>query len=196
MTEYDDLSWIPTPEEVQEEMHRVRTGGRFRQTLKSTSGTVLVVAAIAVLIAALFLPVLQVTGNSMEPTFKPGDILVTYKTKSYDPGEVCAFYYNNKLIVKRVIALGGDTVDISEDGVVTVNGRELSEPYLKSTALGPCDLEFPFDVPLGQMFVMGDNRATSVDSRSSEFGCLSSEEAIGKVFLRVWPVNGFAFYGF
>ena len=177
-------------------MQRIKTQGSFNQTLKSTIGTVIVVAALAVLVAALFLPVLQVTGTSMYPNFNPGEILITYKTSKFDPGEVCAFYYNNKLIIKRVIAFGGDTVDISEDGVVSVNGHPLNEPYLESQALGLCDLEFPFEVPLEQMFVLGDNRETSVDSRSADFGCIGTEEVLGKVFLRVLPVNKIHFYGF
>lgn len=177
-------------------MQRIKTRGRFNQALKSTLGTVIVVAALAVLVAAIFLPVLRVTGTSMEPSFNPGEILITYKTSGFEPGEVCAFYYNNKLIIKRVIAFGGDTVDISEDGVVSVNGRTLNEPYLQSHAFGLCDLEFPFEVPLGQMFVLGDNRETSVDSRSADFGCIGTEEVLGKVFLRVLPVNAITFYGF
>ncbi len=177
-------------------MQRVKTRGTFNQTLKSTLGTVIVVAALAVLVAALFLPVLQVTGTSMEPNFNPGEILITYKTSKFDPGDICAFYYNNKLIIKRVIAFGGDTVDISEDGVVSVNGKTLNEPYLQSRALSLCDLEFPFEVPLEQMFVLGDNRETSVDSRSADFGCIGTEEVLGKVFLRVLPANRIHFYGF
>ena len=188
--------WIPSPEEVQDEMQRIRTKGRFNRTLKSTLGTVIVVAAVAVLIAALFLPVLQVTGTSMEPSFNPGEILITYKTSKFDPGEICAFYYNNKLIIKRVIAFGGDTVDIREDGVVSVNGKVLDEPYLESRALGLCDLEFPYTVPLEQIFVLGDNRETSVDSRSDDFGCIGTEEVLAKVFLRVMPANAIHFYGF
>ena len=187
--------WVPSTEEVQEEMQRIKSQGRFSQALKSTFGTVIVVAAIAVLMAAIFLPVLRITGTSMEPQFMPGDILVAYKTDNLKRGEICTFYYNNKLIVKRVIALGGDTVDISEDGLVSVNGNELNEPYVQKNALGLCDLEFPFEVPLGQMFLLGDNRETSVDSRSTDFGCISVEEVLGKVFLRVWPFNTFRFFG-
>ena len=187
--------WVPSSEEVQEEMQRIKSQGRFSQALKSTFGTVIVVAAIAVLVAAIFLPVLRITGTSMEPQFMPGDILVAYKTDNLKRGEICTFYYNNKLIVKRVIALGGDTVDISEDGLVSVNGNELNEPYVQKNTLGLCDLEFPFEVPLGQMFLLGDNRETSVDSRSTDFGCISVEEVLGKVFLRVWPFNTFRFYG-
>ena len=195
MTREERSFWVPSLDEVQEEIQRVKARGKFSQALKSTIGTVLVVAAVAVLVAAIFLPVLRITGTSMEPNFLPGDILVSYKTNRFEPGEICTFYYNNKLIIKRVIALGGDTVDISEDGLVSVNGKALDEPYVQKNALGFCDLEFPFEVPLGQMFLLGDNRETSVDSRSNDFGCISVEEVLGKVFLRVWPLDSFRFFG-
>ena len=187
---------IPSSAEVQAELQRIKTRGRFNQSLKSTISTVIVVAALAVLVAVIFLPVLRVMGTSMEPNFNPGDILITYKTSKFEPGEVCAFYYNNKLIIKRVIAFGGDTVDISEDGVISVNGKTLDEPYLQSRAFGLCDLEFPFEVPLEQIFVLGDNRETSVDSRSADFGCIGTEEVLGKVFLRVLPANKITLFGF
>ncbi len=196
MTARRDDFWIPGPEDVRDEIHRLKTRGRFNQALKSTLATVIVVAALAVLIAAIFLPVLRVTGPSMEPNFNPGDILVTLKTSKFDRGEVCAFYYNNKLIIKRVIAFGGETVEISEGGAISVNGRKLNEPYLQSRAFGLCDLEFPYEVPVGKIFVLGDNRETSVDSRSHEFGCIGTEEVLGKVFLRVLPLNAIHFYGF
>ena len=195
MTKQKRSFWVPSLDDVREEMDRVKTQGRFNQALKSTIGTVLVVAALAVLVAAVFLPVLQMTGTSMQPNFMPGDILVARKTDQFSRGDICTFYYNNKLIIKRVIAFGGDTVDISEDGVVSINGKTLNEPYVKEKALGLCDQEFPFEVPLGQMFLLGDNRESSVDSRSADFGCISGEEVLGKVFLRVWPLNAFRFFG-
>ena len=195
MTREERSFWVPSLDEVQEEIQRVKARGKFSQALKNTIGTVLVVAAVAVLVAAIFLPVLRITGTSMEPNFLPGDILVSYKTNRFEPGEICTFYYNNKLIIKRVIALGGDTVDISEDGLVSVNGKALDEPYVLKNALGICDIDFPFEVPLGQMFLLGDNRETSVDSRSNDFGCISVEEVLGKVFLRVWPLDSFRFFG-
>ena len=196
MTRENAEFWIPTTAEVQEEMQRVKKQDRFSRTLWSTLGTVIVVVAVAIVIASIFLPVLRVTGTSMVPNFEPGDVLVSFKTNRFKTGDIGTFYYNNKLIIKRVIAFGGDTVDISEDGVVSVNGKTLDEPYLQSKALGLCDLEFPFEVPLEQIFVLGDNRENSVDSRSSDFGCIGTEEILGKVFLRVMPANKIHFFGF
>lgn len=180
---------------IQEEMSREKTSSRFRVSLKSTVGTLIVVLAIAVLVAGLLLPVIQLTGTSMQPTFQPGEIIVAYKTNTLEPGDICTFYYNNKLIVKRVIASGGDSVDIDENGLVSVNGRKLDETYVSELALGQCDLEFPMTVPNDTFFVLGDNRADSVDSRSSEFGCIGLEEMVGKIFLRVWPINAISYFG-
>jgi signal peptidase I len=187
---------VPSAEEIQSEMRRVKYHSQFRQVLKSTFGTVLVIAALAVLIASIFLPVLQVTGTSMQPNFAPGNILVAWKTTEYKPGDVTCFYYNNKIIIKRVIALGGDMVSIDDDGRVIVNNRMLEEPYVLQYAYGLCDLEFPYEVPLDHLFVLGDMRETSVDSRSEEFGCIPTEETLGKIVLRVWPANELSYYGF
>ena len=154
------------------------------------------VAAIAVLVATLLLPVIRVTGVSMQPGFQPGDILVGRKTKDLKPGDICSFYFNNKLILKRIIAMGGDIVEISEEGRVRVNGTELEEPYVSEYALGQCDLEFPFEVPLNTVFVLGDNRDNSVDSRVTNFGCIEETEIVGKVMTRVWPLNAILWLGF
>ncbi len=186
---------FPDLDAIQTEMQRSKRSSKFRQAMKSTVGTIVVVAALAVLVASIFLPVLRVTGSSMQPNFTPGNVLVAFKTKDYLPGDVCSFYYNNKLIIKRVIATGGDLLEIDEDGRVSVNGLVLDEPYVQSYDLGLCDIEFPFEVPADQLFVMGDNRATSVDSRVQAFGCISGEELMGKIVLRVWPLQNFAYFG-
>ena len=188
---------IPFPDldAIQTEMQRSRSQSKYHQALKSTMGTIVVVAAIAVLVASIFLPVLRVTGSSMQPNFSPGNVLVAMKTKDYLPGDVCSFYYNNKLIIKRVIATGGDILEIDEDGRVSVNGLVMDESYVQHYDLGLCDIEFPFQVPAEQLFVMGDNRASSVDSRVQAFGCISKEELMGKIVLRVWPIQNFAYYG-
>lgn len=185
----------PQLEEIQQEMARVRHRDRYRQALRSTVGTVVVVLAVAVLVATLVLPVLRITGTSMQPSFNPGDIVVSYKTDRLIPGDLCTFYFNNKLLLKRIIAVGGDRVEIDEEGRVSVNGLTLEEPYVLSYALGQCDLDFPFQVPAGQYFVMGDNRETSADSRVQAFGCVGEDEMLGKVLLRVWPFTKLTYYG-
>ena len=186
---------FPSLEEIQQEMTRVRSQSKYHQALRSTVSTIVVVAALAVLVAALLLPVLRVTGTSMEPAFQPGDIIVAYKTDSLKSGDLCCFYYNNKLIVKRIIAQGGDRVEMDGEGRVTVNGLLLDEPYVSEYAFGQCDLDFPFEVPQGTLFVMGDNRPVSVDSRSINFGCINTEEMSGKIILRVWPLSAMEFFG-
>ena len=183
--------------EIEVEMTRTRSKGRYRQALKGTFGTVVIVLAIAVLVATLLLPVLRITGTSMQPGFQPGDILLCYKTTNFNKGDICTFYFNNKMILKRVIGEGGDTIDIDDEGHVSVNGVPLEEEdYISEYALGQCDIDFPFSVPVGEYFVLGDNRNDSVDSRVTNFGCIPTEEMVGKVLVRVWPVNAWQFYGF
>ena len=149
----------------------------------------MVVAALAVLVSNLWLPVLQVTGTSMSPTLKEGQVLVASKGSNFKTGEVIAFYYNNKILVKRVICGPGDWIDIDEDGTVYVNNEPLDEPYLQEKALGDCNLTLPMQVPDGRLFVMGDHRSTSVDSRNTAVGCVADEQIVGKIVLRVWPLN-------
>ena len=188
---------FPELKDIEREMSQVRSKGRYRRALRGTIGTVVVVAAIAVLIATLLLPVMRITGTSMQPGFQPGDILVGWKTKDLKHGEICMFYFNNKLIIKRLIGLGGDMIDIDEEGYVTVNGEQLEEEdYISEYAPGLCDLDFPFEVPVGTYFVLGDNRDNSVDSRATNFGCISEEEMVGKVLIKVWPLNSLTWYGF
>ena len=187
---------FPELQDIEREMSQVRSKGRYRRALRGTAGTVVVVAAVAVLIATLLLPVMRITGTSMQPGFQPGDILVGRKTNDLKPGDICSFYFNNKLILKRIIAMGGDIVEISEEGRVRVNGTELDEPYVSEYALGQCDLEFPYEVPLNTLFVMGDNRDNSVDSRVTNFGCVEETEIVGKIMTRVWPLNAILWLGF
>ena len=188
---------FPELKDIEREMSQVRSKGRYRRALRGTAGTVVVVAAIAVLIATLLLPVMRITGTSMQPGFQPGDILVGWKTRDLERGDTCMFYFNNKLIIKRLIGLGGDMIDIDEEGHVAVNGEQLEEEsYISEYALGLCDLDFPYEVPVGSCFVLGDNRDNSTDSRATNFGCISEEEMVGKVLIRVWPLNSLTWYGF
>ena len=144
----------------------------------------------AVLVATLWLPVLQIYGSSMTPTLEEGDIVVSIKSKNYETGDIVAFYYNNKILIKRVIASSGDWVDLDEDGTVYVNGEKLDEPYVKDKAFGECDLELPYQVPESRIFVMGDHRSVSVDSRSKAVGCVAEEQIVGKLVCRIWPLTG------
>lgn len=180
---------IPEISLLYEELKRVRYQNRFFSVLRSTVYTLITVAAVVVLVSMLLLPVLQVYGGSMTPTLQDGDIIVTVKTSKFEPGDIIAFYYNNKILVKRVIARPGEWVDIDEEGNVFVNQTRLEEPYLDEKALGDCDIELPYQVPDGKVFVMGDHRSTSVDSRNTAVGCVAQEQVVGKIIFRVWPLS-------
>lgn len=183
----------PTRAQVAGELRRERYKRRYRSAVTSTVYTLITVAAAAVLVATLLLPVLRIYGTSMTPTLNNGQIVVSVKTGELEPGDVVAFYYNNKILIKRVICGSGDWVDIQEDGTVLVNGQVLDEPYLTEKALGTCDITLPYQVPDGRVFVMGDHRETSVDSRSTSVGCVAQEQIVGRIFFRVWPLNEFGF---
>ena len=178
---------IPDIPQLQAELKRERYKHRYANVLKSTLATLVVVAAFAILVATLWMPVLQIYGSSMTPTINEGEIVVSVKGTEFEPGDLVAFYIGNKLLVKRVIAGPADYVNITEDGTVFVNGTELDEPYISEKALGECDLEFPYQVPDSRFFLMGDHRQTSVDSRSSAVGCVSTEQIVGRIVFRVWP---------
>ena len=180
---------LPTKVQVETERKRYRRQKAYNKALRGTVYVLTIVAAVAVLIATLILPVLQIEGTSMEPTLSNGDIVLLPKTTKFDRGDLCGFTWNNKLLVKRVIGIPGDWIEIDTDGNIYLNGDKLDEPYVHHKALGECDLEFPFQVPQEQYFVVGDMRESSVDSRNSMIGCITKEQIVGKVFLRVWPFN-------
>lgn len=179
---------IPDVAQLEAELKRETYKTRYWKAFRSTVYILITVAAVAILVATLWLPVLQIYGSSMTPTLEEGNIVVSIKSKEYEPGDIIAFYYNNKILIKRVIASAGDWVDIKKDGTVYVNGEELDEPYLSEKALGECDLEFPYQVPESRIFVMGDHRSISVDSRSKSVGCIAEEQIVGKLVCRVWPI--------
>ena len=182
---------VPAVDELKAELRRERYKHRYATVLRSTIGTLAVVAAFAILVATLWMPVLQIYGSSMSPTLEEGQIVVSVKGSEFEQGDLVAFYIGNKLLVKRVIAGPGDWVDISEDGTVSVNSAVLDEPYLSEKAFGECDLELPYQVPESRFFLMGDHRATSVDSRSSTVGCVAEEQIVGKIVFCVWPFSDF-----
>lgn len=180
---------FPSVKQLEAELKREKYKRRYHSVLRSTIYTLITVAAIAILVATLWLPVLQVYGSSMTPTLKDGEIIFTVKTSKFEPGDVVAFYYNNKILVKRVIGSSGEWIDIDEEGTVFVNQKELQEPYAKDKTLGECDIDLPYQVPDGRIFVMGDHRSTSIDSRNSSIGCVAQEQIVGKIVFRIWPLN-------
>ncbi len=180
---------LPTADQVKSELRNERNKIRYRRILKNAVYALIIVAAVAVLIATLVLPVLQISGTSMEPTLNNGEIVVLVKTSKLERGDLCGFSYSNKILIKRVIGLPGDAVSIDSEGTVFVNGEALDEPYVIEKSLGECDLEFPYIVPENEYFLLGDQRDSSIDSRSSVIGCIDKEQILGKLFFRIWPFS-------
>lgn len=180
---------LPSLAELEGELKREQYKKSYSRALKSTVFSLLAVAAVATLIAVLLLPVLQINGTSMTETLQDGDIVVAINGSSYETGDVIAFYYNNDILVKRVIATSGQWVDIDEDGTVYVNNEAIEEPYIMEKAFGDCNIDLPYQVPEGRCFVMGDHRATSIDSRNTAVGCVSDDMVVGKIWVRIWPIT-------
>ena len=182
---------LPSLEQIEEERKRLRYRSRYRRTLKSTIAILVVVAAAAVLVATLWMPVLRIYGSSMVPTLKDGQIVVSVKTTDFQPGDIAAFYHGNKLLIKRYIAGPSEWVNIDEDGTVYINGVELDEPYLTEKAFGETNIDLPYQVPDKRYFLMGDNRDVSIDSRNTAVGCVAADQIVGKVVFRIWPLSEF-----
>ena len=180
---------LPTLEELKAELKREKYKARSGKVFRSTVGTLIVVAAVAVLVATVWIPVLQIYGSSMTPTLEEGDIVISLKGSDFQQGDLIAFYYGNKILVKRYIAGPGQWVNIDESGNVFVDGIMLDEPYIEEKSRGQCDLIFPYQVPDSRYFCMGDKRSTSVDSRSSTIGCVAEEQIVGKIVFRIWPLS-------
>lgn len=185
-----EKNWgMPSTQQLEAELKRTKYRSRYRSVFSSTVYTLVTVAASAILVATLWLPVLQIYGSSMTPTLQDGEIIFSVKTSEFALGDITAFYYNNKILVKRVICGPGDWIDIDEDGTVYINEVRLEEPYLTEKALGDCNIDLPFQVPDGKVFVMGDHRSTSVDSRNTAVGCVAQEQIVGKIIFRIWPLS-------
>lgn len=185
---------LPTRKQIETERKRYRRQKAYNKALSGTIYVLTIVAAVAVLIATLVIPVLQIEGTSMAPTLVNGDIVLLTKTTNFDRGELCGFSWNNKLLIKRVVGIPGDWIEIDIDGTVYLNGEKLDEPYVEQLAMGECDLEFPFQVPQEQYFVLGDMRETSIDSRNTLLGCVEKDQIVGKVFFRIWPLKTIRFF--
>ena len=185
---------LPTMDQIQSERKRYRWQKAYMKALRGTISVLTYMAAVAALIATLALPVLQIEGTSMEPTLTSGDIVLLNKTTLFGRGDICGFSWNNKILVKRVIGIPGDWIEIDTDGTVYLNGEKLEEPYAQQIAFGECDLEFPFQVPQEQYFVVGDMRESSIDSRNTMIGCIPKDQIVGKVFFRVWPFKSIGFF--
>ena len=180
---------LPELETLEALLKQRRRRRKYLRTFRATIFTLITVAAVAVLVAVLLMPVLQIYGTSMSPSLTEGEYVVTIKGGSMDTGDIVAFYYNNKVLVKRVIGQAGQWIDIGEDGTVYVDNVAIDEPYLQEKAFGECNIQLPYQVPEARIFVMGDNRATSVDSRSTTVGCVAEEQMVGHVVFRIWPLN-------
>ena len=180
---------MPTTDQLQKEVDRVHYRRDFSRVMVNTIYSLVVVAAVAVLVAVLLLPILRIYGHSMNDTLDEGDIVVSLKGSDFKTGDIIAFYYNNKILIKRVIGKAGDWVDIDQDGNVYVNGNLIDEPYLDEKAFGECNIELPYQVPESKVFVMGDNRSVCVDSRNTAVGCVAEEQIVGKVVYRLWPLK-------
>ena len=180
---------VPSIEILEAELKKERHRSTYGRVLKSTVFSLLVVAAVAVLIVVLVLPVLQISGTSMEPTLNDEEIVVAVSGAKYNTGDVIAFHFNNNILIKRVIAVDGDWVDIDDEGNVMVNGVLIDEPYVSEKAKGDLNITLPYQVPAGKCFVMGDHRTTSIDSRNKAVGCISDDMVVGKLIFRVWPLR-------
>lgn len=186
-------SETPTIEEIKQERDHISYRKRYRRALARTIGALTVIAAAAVLMATILFPVLRVSGKSMEPTLEDKDIILLVKSRNYKTGDLCSFSWQNKLLIKRIIGGPGDVININNKGEVSVNGKQLKEPYVDELALGECDIKFPYQVPDNKYFVLGDHRSVSIDSRSSQIGCVEKGQITGKVLVRIWPLKNFSF---
>lgn len=182
---------LPTTRQLEEELQRVKYRFKYKKILKSTIYVLVIVIALSVLVSTLIFPVLEIYGDSMTPTFSEGDVVVTVKKSKFETGDIIAFYYNNRILVKRVIAISSEWVNIDDEGNVFVNDELLEEPYIEEKSYGDTDIVFPYQVPEGSYFVLGDQRVNSIDSRNSLIGSISEEDIISKVIFKVWPLKSF-----
>ncbi|EQC68380.1 signal peptidase I [Streptococcus equinus] len=180
---------LPTTSEIEELYKKAKYRKLFSEKIRSTVFMLIVVAAFAILVAMLYLPTLRIYGKSMKGTLESGDIVLAVKSNRFKTGDIVAFYYNNNILVKRVIAESGDWVNITKDGTVYVNDKKINEPYIENKAYGETNIKFPYQVPENRIFVLGDNRKVSIDSRNTSVGAVSDEQLVGKLIFRIWPLS-------
>ncbi len=180
---------LPTLEQLNAELKRTRYNRRYGAALRGTFLILALIAVSAIVASFVFLSVIRIQGSSMSPTLQSGDIVVALKSGTVQKGDLAAFYFNDRLLVKRAIANAGDEISILPNGTVSLNGAALNESYVAAPALGDCDIAFPYTVPPERLFVMGDERLLSLDSRHSAIGCVAPEQLVGRVFLRIWPLD-------
>ena len=191
MRKFREKDGRPSLSQLEAELKRENYKGKYRRTLRSTLAVLISTAAVVVLLAFLIFPVFRIYGSSMSPTINAGEIVLSIKGSRFECGDIIVLSFNNKLLVKRVIAGPGEWFDIDKNGNVYVNGQLVDEPYLTEKAFGDCNITLPYQVPEGRYFVMGDNRATSQDSRSNIVGCIAEEQIIGRALVRIWPFEQF-----
>ncbi len=190
---HQQIQHAPTVAQLEAEITREKRKHSYSRALRSTLYTLLVVAAVAILVATMVMPILQISGTSMTPVVGQGEITMVVRGSNPSRGDIIAFYYNNKVLIKRVIGLPGEWVNIDADGNIYINDELLDEPYITDKALGDCSIQLPYQVPDGRYFVVGDHRSTSRDSRSTLVGAVSEEQIMGTVTLRIWPLNRIGF---
>ncbi len=189
----ESIKEIPTTKELERELNKIKYQNKFLKIFKSTMCVLIVVIALSILVATLVFPVLEIYGKSMNPNLIEGDIALCVKKNKFNQGDIIAFYYNNKILVKRVIAKASDWIDVKENGDIFINNELLDEPYLKEKSLGESDIVFPYQVPEDSYFVLGDERDTSIDSRNSLIGSIHKDDIIGKIVFKVWPLKRIGF---
>ena len=179
----------PSAEQIGALLRRVQRRREIFRSIGNILGVLVVIAAAVTLVFSLWLPALQVQRGSMAPTLNDGEVVVFITTGAVGRGDIVAFHNGNQILVKRVVAVAGDVVDIGGDGAVLLNGARLDEPYVSELSAGERTTELPCKVPDNQFFVLGDHRQTSIDSRNADIGTVRQDQIIGKALLRIWPLN-------
>ena len=174
---------------LEEEIKREKYKSKYTKILKSTIYALIIIASISALIGTLIMPVLEVNNTTMKPLLENNEIVLSLKTKKLKQGDIIAFYQGNKILIKRVVAVPGNYISIDEEGNIYVDGEVLNEPYVTNKQKGETNIEFPYQVPESEYFVLSDERDKTNDSRNEDIGLIKKDNVIGKVIFRVWPLK-------